>query len=89
MTIDNVINVLNEAAELLARKNGDYGDGIFEPDIFGTPPTFAIKSRIGDKIRRLKSLFAGRVPATAETIDDTEIDLIGYLAFDIALRRAE
>lgn len=87
MSITDAHDVLKNVAALLTVKNEKYGNGVFDSDIFGTPPDVALLARIGDKIRRLKTLLNHEQDTNGETIEDTINDLIGYLAIYQALRR--
>ena len=64
-----------EIADLLIRKNQDYGNSAFNPvKIFSkAPPIEALKVRIDDKLSRIASR------GEKNFKEDTLLDLIGYL----------
>ena len=78
---------INALADLLSRKNKDYGNAAFTSSLL-TPEldaTTAILVRMGDKIRRLKSLTASHDPKVeSESFEDTVRDLAGYCILYLA-----
>ena len=78
----SIEQVKNEALDLFARKNADYGDAFAE---FGT---LGVVVRIGDKIFRLNSLTKRKENTqmvTDESILDTYEDLFNYTAMAVML----
>lgn len=66
----------NELAELLVRKNHDYGNSVQEQfDEYGLD---SILIRLDDKMRRLKSLRSKDPQVVGESLQDTLQDLSGY-----------
>lgn len=79
---ESVDQVLTALGDLLKAKNKDYGNSAFQsPELTpGLPPGMAILVRVCDKYNRLKTLLgSGNTPATNEAIDDTILDLAGYM----------
>jgi len=62
----------DEARELFARKNADYGDAFADYGIVG------VMVRMGDKIARISSLASKDAETTSESVADTYIDLYNY-----------
>ena len=69
-------------AELLCRKNTDYGDAAEKSPVLlpFLPPRTAIFVRMSDKIERMKKLLTSQacVGSCEETFQDTVRDLAGY-----------
>lgn len=65
--------------ELLLRKNHEYGNSALEPiNVFsGAAAVDQIAVRIDDKLNRLRNLRTNDI--TPEIVEDTVMDLIGYL----------
>jgi hypothetical protein len=59
-------------ASLLARKNANYGNSVFEFGLTG------IVIRLSDKINRLKTLIKGEPDKVCESVEDTLQDVAGY-----------
>ena len=72
-------NFVTELSNTLITKNHDYGDSFFKvAKIMGVFDSFSI--RLLDKGFRLENLTSGVAnKVTDESIDDTKIDLAGYL----------
>jgi len=70
-----ILEECNDLAEMLIRKNQDYGNSVYEPiGIFSKASTIdQINTRIDDKLNRLKN------SREKNFNEDTEKDLIGYL----------
>ena len=68
----------NDLAEMLIKKNEDYGNAVFEPSLFheDLTPLDAVLIRISDKLRRIKRLRSGC--PNFEGLDDTLRDIAGY-----------
>lgn len=79
--------VLEPIADLLAKKNADYGDSYKHlRDEYG-PVAFYI--RLADKISRLKQVDAKGCMVTGETSMDTLRDLIGYSVLELVYRQEQ
>lgn len=69
--LDGIINILKA-------KNHDYGSSTHDTvELFGMVPSYGV--RIVDKLNRVKSLAFGKDPQVNESLQDTLIDLVGYL----------
>lgn len=76
--------VQDEARNLFARKNKDYGDS------FATYGPIGVIVRIGDKIQRLQSITRRNITmVNDESIRDTLLDLHNYAAMAIMLMDEE
>ena len=76
--------VQDEARNLFARKNKDYGDS------FATYGPIGVIVRIGDKIQRLQSITRRNITmVNDESIRDTLLDLHNYTAMAIMLMDEE
>lgn len=65
-----------ELADLLVRKNHDYGDSFSQQ--YGKYGLMSALIRMDDKMRRLETLQGGQQAEVAESIGDTLLDLAGY-----------
>ena len=89
---EKVDGVLNLLGSVLKNKNRDYGGSVFRAGdlVPSLPVELAMYVRIGDKINRLRNLLGGgEEPATKESIDDTILDLAGYLVLLLIWRTEE
>ena len=78
--VESMKTLQNEARELFAKKNADYGDS------FATYGTIGVLVRMGDKINRLQSIEKNKVSfVNDESMRDTLIDLHNYAAMAIML----
>lgn len=80
MTKESVDEVLNSVAEILVKKNADYGGASFDLGINGN------MVHIWDKARRFRSLVEKQVKgekANFESLEDTLRDIIGYAVIGI------
>ena len=69
---------LDEIINILKAKNHDYGSSTHDTvELFGMVPSYGV--RIVDKLNRVKSLAFGKDPQVNESLQDTLIDLVGYL----------
>lgn len=67
---------------MVLKKNNDYGNSVFEPlGVFSTlNPTEQIRVRLDDKLKRIQNLLnLNKTPDVAESIEDTERDIVGYI----------
>lgn len=80
MTKESVNEVLNSVAEILVKKNADYGGASFDLGINGN------MVHIWDKARRFRSLVEKQMKgekANFESLEDTLRDIIGYAVIGI------
>ena len=84
--IEHIENVYARGVELIRRKNADYSadsdpfKNFRMADMVGVPPDRAILVRISDKLARVSNLIDKPAEVSDETIDDTILDMINYLA---------
>lgn len=82
MTQDEIKAECKALAELLCRKNTDYGDSAEKSPVLlpFLPPRTAIFVRMSDKIERMRTLLTRQACAVVqdETFQDTVRDLAGY-----------
>ena len=78
--------ILAPVAELLQRKNADYGDSYNETRREFGP--VAILMRLNDKFARLKTLTNQKAQVDDESIEDTLEDIIGYCTLELRYRRS-
>lgn len=78
-----IADVCDEIKEMLIQKNRGYGDSFLDPvGVFSKcDPVEQLNVRIDDKLKRIKCGDPNAV------VEDTEIDLIGYLILKQVLRR--
>lgn len=74
--------VLDEALDLMLRKQKDYGTGNIEA--FGEA---GVLVRMSDKINRLLNLYQCETPPENESIEDSWIDLLNYALIGVCLAR--
>lgn len=78
--VEQMRTIQNEARELFAKKNKDYGDA------FANYGTVGVIVRMGDKIQRMMSISKNGVRLVDnESLRDTLIDLHNYSAMAIML----
>jgi hypothetical protein len=78
--VEQMLTIQNEARELFAKKNADYGDS------FATYGPIGVIVRMGDKIQRLVSVSKNGVAfVNSESLRDTLIDLHNYSAMAVML----
>lgn len=76
--VEQMAEIQNEAINLFARKNRDYGDAFAEYGPVG------VIVRMGDKIKRLMSISSkGVTLVNTENLRDTLLDLHNYAAMAI------
>lgn len=69
---------LTSLVEILKAKNHDYGSSTHDTvELFGMVPSYGV--RIIDKLNRIRSLAFGTDPRVNESLQDTLVDLAGYL----------
>ncbi len=88
MTEKTIQDECQKLADLLIRKNHDYGDSAGKAPYLvpGMSPDSAILVRMSDKIERLRNVCNNNeLPRVGETIDDTIRDLAGYCILFLAL----
>lgn len=84
--LDNIAETFNVALGIVQVKNKDYGatDNPFKnfllSEAVGVECKRAILVRLSDKIARISNLLDKQAEVKDETIDDTLIDAINYLA---------
>ena len=79
--MNEFLDILKPVAELLKRKNTDYGGSYDElRDKFGE---VAFIIRLHDKLARLKTLNAQKARVNDESIEDTIKDIIGYCTLEL------
>lgn len=95
ITIKDYEAVIEEARELVERKNKDYaGDNDFLANFrmsekMGITPSKGVLLRISDKFSRICQLVQKDPNVTEETIHDTLIDLMNYSALMILCLKDE
>jgi len=68
--------VATDIAEVLSKKNHDYGDSFF--DTYKTFGDMGTCIRLTDKVGRLKTLSQGLTMEVKEPIEDVYMDIAGY-----------
>jgi hypothetical protein len=86
------IAVIHEAMQLgvtIIRKNRDYGDSVSSPPLLAPnlDADTAMDVRLSDKIKRIMSLYKKPAEVVGESIDDTKLDIVGYILLQRAYRR--
>lgn len=83
--MNEFLDILAPVAELLKRKNIDYGSSYDElRDEFGEA---AFVIRLYDKFARLKTLTNHEAQVNDESIEDTIADIIGYCTLELRYRQ--
>lgn len=83
--MNEFMQILTPVAELLKRKNTDYGNSYDETRReFGS---VAFLLRINDKFGRLKTLTKQDAQVNDESIEDTLEDIIGYCTLELRYLR--
>lgn len=78
MELDELKEELTALVGILKAKNHDYGSSTHDTvELFGMVPSYGV--RIIDKLNRIKSLAFGTDPRVNESLQDTLVDLAGYL----------
>ena len=84
--IESIRNTFTKGIELVERKNADYAgaDNPFKNFesalVVGIPIDRAILVRVLDKLSRISNLLGREAAVKDETIEDTLVDAINYLA---------
>ena len=82
--VEQMKDIQNQALELFARKNADYGDAFAKFGLIG------VLMRIEDKIQRALSISnSGITLVNDEGLKDTLLDLHNYAAMGLMLTTAE
>lgn len=85
--MNKYLSILQPIAELLQKKNTDYGDSYKKlRDEYGA---VAFHVRISDKLSRIKQLDSADAQVKEESRRDTLNDIIGYCALEIAYMDGE
>lgn len=78
MELDEFKEELTALVGILEAKNHDYGSSTHDTvELFGMVPSYGV--RIIDKLNRIRSLAFGTDPRVNESLQDTLVDLAGYL----------
>ena len=78
MELDEFKEELTALVGILEAKNHDYGSSTHDTvELFGMVPSYGV--RIIDKLNRIRSLAFGKDPRVNESLQDTLVDLAGYL----------
>lgn len=81
---ERVQELTDELAEVLVRKNHDYGDSYAKSiEKRGQVMTLV---RLEDKLNRLEKLFQNNDPKVKESIEDTLLDIAGYAILELERR---
>ena len=83
--MNEFMEILAPVAELLKRKNIDYGNSYDETRREFGPAAFLL--RINDKFARLKNLTTNEAQVCGESVEDTLEDIIGYCTLELLYRR--
>ena len=79
--MNEFLEILKPVADLLQRKNTDYGGSYDE--LRGQFGELALIIRLHDKLARLKTLTAQKARVNDESIEDTLKDIIGYCTLEL------
>lgn len=79
--------IATEMADIVSRKNADYGNSYFRLRSEWGPMSFG--ARLGDKYYRLANLLRGHKPQVNESVEDTIRDIIGYCLLELAYRELD
>ena len=92
MTESQIRDQCNALADLLVKKNHDYGDAALRSPILAPhfPAELSIVIRMSDKIERMRHFISLKETLmVSESFDDTVRDLAGYCVLLLALRSKE
>jgi len=84
---DRFHRIAEEMADIVSRKNADYGNSYFRLRSEWGPMSFG--ARLGDKYYRLVNLLQGHKPQVNESVEDTIRDIIGYCLLELAYRELD
>ncbi len=76
-----------DMADMVSRKNSDYGNSYFRLRREWGPMSFG--ARLGDKYYRLTNLLRGHKAQVNESVEDTIKDIIGYCLLELAYREID
>ena len=85
--MNEFLEILTPVAELLKRKNTDYGDSYNQSRREFGPTAFLL--RLNDKFARLKTITKQEAKVNDESIEDTIADIIGYCTLELRYRRVK
>lgn len=85
--MNEFMKILEPVAELLKRKNTDYGNSYDQTRGEFGPTAFLL--RLDDKVNRLKTLTKQEAQVSDESIEDTLADMIGYCTLELRYRNKE
>ena len=83
--MNGFMKILEPVAELLKRKNTDYGNSFDNTRREFGPTAFLL--RLDDKFNRIKTLAKHEAQVSDESIEDTISDIIGYCTLELRYRR--
>lgn len=84
---DRFHRIAEEMADIVSRKNSDYGNSYFRLRSEWGPMSFG--ARLGDKYYRLVNLLQGHEPQVNESVEDTIRDIVGYCLLELAYRELD
>lgn len=84
--MNKFMEILTPIADLLERKNTDYGNSYNETRREFGPVAFLL--RLNDKFARLKTLTNQEALVNDESIEDTITDIIGYCTLELQYRQS-
>lgn len=85
--MNEFLEFLKPVAELLKRKNTDYGNSYNESRSEFGPMAFLL--RMNDKFARLKNLTNRDAQVNDESFEDTLRDIIGYCTLELRYRQQD
>lgn len=83
--MNEFMEILVPVAELLKKKNTDYGNSFDHTRHEFGPTAFLL--RLDDKYNRLKTLTKQEAQVNNESIEDTILDIIGYCTLELLYRQ--
>ena len=83
--MNEFMEILTPVADLLKKKNTDYGNSYNESRSEFGPVAFLL--RINDKFARLKTLTTQEAQVNDESVQDTIADIIGYCTLELRYLR--
>jgi hypothetical protein len=85
--MNEFMEILTPVADLLKKKNMDYGNSYNESRSEFGPVAFLL--RINDKFARLKTLTNQEAQVNEESVEDTIADIIGYCTLELRYLRKD